>query len=313
MSTQSEIKRAIRQWIQEHYGLITRFEARNLGASDAFIRHMVASGEWVPVHHGVFRDVRIPRTYYQDVRAAVLATRGVGQVSHQSAAWLLRLWNNEPDAVALSIPRTTGRGLRLHGVTIHRSSDLHLSKSTMVRGLPATNALRTIVDLSNELAPKDLGPIVDTALRTRMVTVAGLHAELDRLGRHGRPGVGQLRRHLTDRGFVGEPAASALEARMRRLINAAGVPTPRVELHAGQGGEYRLDFAWVEIRFAVEVDGYVWHSSPEQVQHDIQRRNALQDQGWTLRIYTWHDVTQEPARVIHEIHANYFRLAGATA
>ena len=312
MPTSSDVQRKIREFLQDHYGLITRIEARQLGASDDYIRHKLASGAWVAVHRGVLRDTHFPRSYYQDVRAAVLACERVGRVSHQSAGWLLDLMEDEPDSVVLSIPIASRRGLRLQGVTIHRSSDLHLSEPTTVRGLPVTNALRTIVDLASVLAPNELQKVVDTALRRKTVTVAGLEAELDRLRRRGRPGIGTLRRHLLDRGFIGTPPASALESLMRQLIVAAGLPMPRVEVHVGPDGEYRLDFAWVEIRFAVEVDGYMWHFTPEHMQHDTARRNTLQDQGWSIRVYTWRDLTQSPERVTREIRDNYYRLAAAT-
>ena len=57
----------------------------------------------------------------------------------------------------------------------------------------------------------------------------------------------------------------------------------------------------------IEVDGYAYHSSPEQLQRDNARRNALEVEGWQFLVYTWLDVTREPRRVAAEIAAFYGR------
>ncbi len=123
--------------------------------------------------------------------------------------------------------------------------------------------------------------------------------------------MGVLRHHLLDRGFIGTPPASVLEAKARRLILTLNLPVPAVELVVGDHGEYRLDIAWREIHLAIEVDGYVWHFSPAHLQRDANRRNRLQQAGWTVLVYTWRDVTAEPARMAREITAAYRRAAAA--
>lgn len=95
---------------------------------------------------------------------------------------------------------------------------------------------------------------------------------------------------------------------MQRLFKRSGLPAPTPEFTT-EGGLYRLDFAYPAIRFAIEVDGYTWHHSPEQVARDQTRRNRLRSQGWTILEYNWQTVTKEPDRVIAEIRETYFRLA----
>lgn len=74
------------------------------------------------------------------------------------------------------------------------------------------------------------------------------------------------------------------------------------------GGRYRLDYAWPEVGLALEVDGYVWHSSAEQLNHDHDRRNRLATH-WTFLIFTWVQVLHEPEEVIHRIATIYRDLA----
>jgi len=309
VETRANLNRKVRQWIRDHFGIISRWEALRLGASSEYIRGKLASGDWVVMFRGVYRDAAALYTPMQDVRAAYVATRGVGVVSHRSAGWMWGMVEQVPATVEISIPRHESRGRRLEGVTVHRSTDLDAVRGAVNRnGMLVTNPLRTIVDLASVLPPGLLTDAVDVALAKRQVTVEGLTAEIDRLSQHGRRGVGPLRRHLDDRGFVGAPSASVLESRTRRMVNATNLPVPRVEHRAGENGEYRLDLAWDEIRFGVEVDGYLWHFNPEHQQRDLRRRAALQDQGWTLRIYTWRDISDEPARVAREIVMTYDKL-----
>jgi very-short-patch-repair endonuclease len=139
----------------------------------------------------------------------------------------------------------------------------------------------------------------------------GLAAELQRIGRRGRPGVAPLRRLLCDRGLVGAPHPSVLESKLLRLFRANRLPTPAVELVTGLDGEYRLDTAYVDLLLAIEVDGYAWHFTPEHHRRDLARRNRLQAEGWRILVYTWRDVVGDGARVAAEIAALYAALTVA--
>jgi hypothetical protein len=192
---------------------------------------------------------------------------------------------------------------------LHRSRDLDVSTAVHRNGMRVTNPARTLVDVAGTVGPGQLTEAVDNALALKLVTTAGLQAEIDRLSRAGRPGVAVLRRHLVDRGYVGAPEPSVLEARTRRLILRAGLPIPVVEYRAGADGQYRLDFAWVELLLAIEVDGYAWHFSVDQKRHDDARRNRLQAAGWRVLVYSWTQIIREPASVVEDIRANYSQLA----
>ena len=270
------------------------------------IRSKVASGDWVRLYPGVYRDASFPRTGYQDLRAACVATR-VAVASHISAGWLWGLFPVAPTPPELSVRPGTGAS-RLRGVTIHRANNLGFDEVSLWKGIPTTKPLRTIVDLAGTATPAELAVAIDTALATKLVTVAGITAELERLRRRGRHGVGPLERHLRDRGFIGAPTPSVLESKMQRIIVLTRLPLPAVELTAGENGQYRLDFAWLSIMLCVEVDGYVWHSSPEQKQRDDARRNRLQRDGWTVIVYNWRDVFHEPGRLQSEITDTYHQL-----
>jgi very-short-patch-repair endonuclease len=51
----------------------------------------------------------------------------------------------------------------------------------------------------------------------------------------------------------------------------------------------------------IEVDGFGAHGTPEQLQSDLRRQNALLELGWQIRRFTATEIRDEPDRVRHEI------------
>jgi very-short-patch-repair endonuclease len=96
---------------------------------------------------------------------------------------------------------------------------------------------------------------------------------------------------------------------MARLLHRSGAPRLKAECKWGPDSKYRLDFADPERRLLIEVDGYAWHSTPDQMRRDLRRRNELNRAGWTILVYTWKDVTGEEERVIQEIADSYTKRA----
>ena len=310
MTTQREIESELRRWLRAHYGVIGYRQALALGASERLIRRKVARGEWELVFRGVYRDTAIPPTHYQALEAAIVASGHCAVASHRSAAWIWELIPEPPRQPELTVPRGK-RDVRLAGVVIHTSTDLNVSKPSERHHIPVTNPLRTLVDLAGCVTPAELTEAVDKGVARRLVTPAGLEAELRRLARPGRLGIEALRRHLLERGFIGEPAPSVLESKMRRIIVSLGLPLPAVEVRVGQGGRYRLDVAWAKIFLAVEVDGFTYHSSPESKRYDEERRGVLRRQGWHIEVFDWRQVCREPHKVAIQIAAIYAERTAA--
>jgi hypothetical protein len=312
MEDRKQVEGALREWLRGHHGVIGRSEALQLGATDGIIRSKLDRGEWERVHFGVYRDAAAPSTHYQELRAAYVATAGHASASHASAAWLWGLLAHPPARPELTVLAPAQHGRRLDGLRVHRSGDLDWSPTVTRHTIAVTDPLRTLVDLGSSVSRRDLADAVDKAVASGLVGVNGLLAELSRLGRSGRSGPASLRRLLADRGFVGVPRPSVLETKMAGLVIGMHLPPPELEVRAGENGEYRLDYAYRPIKLAVEVDGYVWHWSPEHLQRDHFRRNQLQRNGWVVLVYTWRDVVNESSRVGREIADTYRRLAAPT-
>jgi len=66
-------------------------------------------------------------------------------------------------------------------------------------------------------------------------------------------------------------------------------------------GQYRLDFGLVRHRFgrpavklAIEIDGWLYHSTPEQKERDRKRQEYCEARGWQFIRFTGSEVYRDP-------------------
>ena len=88
------------------------------------------------------------------------------------------------------------------------------------------------------------------------------------------------------------------------------VPIPQFRIVNFAGDEiYRLDFAWPELRVAVEYDGYAAHEGRQE--QDEAREADLRRRGWIVIRADASDL-KDPRRLIAEVRAA-FRVRGLAA
>jgi hypothetical protein len=301
--------RRIDQRLQTQDGLIGRGDALALGLTVAQIHGLLEKGIWLRDHQDVYRAAAAPRTDRQALRSAFMAAGKAAVASHRSAAWLWGLMDRAPDRPEITVP--TSWAPHLNGVNVHRSRDLDRARKVTRGGIPVTDAARTLVDLGAVVSQPVLADLLDRGLALRLVTLRSVQAELGRFSRPGRRGPGPLRDLMAARGMTGAPHPSVLESKMHRIFIDYRLPLPDVQVEVGPDGEYRLDFAYPALKLAIEVDGYVWHFTPEQQRRDNERRNQLHAAGWRYLVFTWIDVTRHPDRVAAQIHEILHSLGAA--
>ncbi|HET9077749.1 MAG TPA: hypothetical protein VFN68_12525 [Acidimicrobiales bacterium] len=291
------VRRQVNLRFRRQYGVMSRPELRAIGVTPSMEAARVRSGEWERPTPRVVRLAGSPASPHQDLMIAVLESGPLAVASHQSAAWLWDLVR-PPDRHAVSI------GYRGHGrpgpFVVHRLRGP--APSISFHGpIPSTNPLRTLVDLAGESDRDQLDDAIDRAVARRLVTVEGLKAELGRVGRNGRKGAGAMRAALRRRSLLAGPSPSVLESRYLRLMKQGGLEPMAVEVEAGPDGEYRID-SLLDPLVAVEVDGHIHHSTPEQKAYDEHRRGQIRLSGVFLLVYDWVAITRDGRRVLAECH-----------
>ena len=194
---------------------------------------------------------------------------------------------------------------------VHRPVD-YPAHVVAVRHIPCTNPLRTLVDLAAACREDELDDAVDRALAQRLLTVGAIEAEVHRLGRPGRTGVGRMRGALRRRGLTGAPHPSVLESRTLRLLRRFGIQPLATEVRVGPDGRYRVDIVLAP-GVIMEVDGFAYHFDPEQLAEDKRRRTQIRLSGTTVLEYTWRDIVHDPRRVISEVRQALANAAAAAA
>ena len=268
------------------HGVIGRQDALADGLTRSQIRRRVQSGRWLEPMPGVYRHAAHPVTPEQQIMAAVLSAGPPAVASHQAAAylWGLLSWPEAGDRAAVTVPLPAHP--RSYGFDVHRVRHLDWARVQIWKGIECNDPIWTVLDLAGVVSGTVLDRAVDRGLAMRLFTIAGLQAEVVRRAGRGRAGVGRLRERLELRGLIGAPHPSVLESRAMRFLRRYRIPVIRSEVVVGDNGEYRVDFHLME-QVMWEVDGYAWHFSPEQMERDNARRDAIRLSGLDLYVDTW--------------------------
>ena len=297
---------------RRQHGVVSRSQVLAAGLSPSALDRAVVAGRLERVHQRAYRFAGAPRTWEQRLLAAVLGAGGEAVVSHRSAA---RLWGIGPDTDVVELSVRRRRLPRTAGAVVHRSLDLEQRWSTLHRGIPVTNPLRTLVDLGAVAPGWVVRDALEGALVSGLATVGAVEQAREALGRRGRSGAGVLGRILDDRALGGRPPDSLLEARLSSVLRRAHVPEPVFQHEVRHRGRFvaRVDFAYPDLLLAVEVDGLDAHGSATALQRDLTRQNALVGAGWTVLRFTWHDVVRRPETVVDAVVAARSRLFGTSS
>lgn len=194
---------------------------------------------------------------------------------------------------------------RSDGLVVHRRAGAPLDE---IDGRPATTAAWTAVEVARSLRRPRALATLDAALRTGTCDRRQLQATAAK--HSGRRGIVAVRDLV---GLADPLAESPMESEARLVMLDSCLPPPVLqhELIDRGGRIWRLDFAWPDHRFAVEYDGFDWHSNPDHLRHDRQKRAALNEAGWTLLAVVADDVRRRSQDMVRRIEFELHRSRAA--
>lgn len=243
---------------------------------------------WTRLHPGVYLVGGHRLTDEARVRAAWLWAGEDALVCGPAAAYWHGMLASAPEVVELTVPRPSKPraqpGIRIRRRDLSHVDQLGLRDSWLTG--PHLTALETVVALPEG------STFLDRALQRQVRFPAVYRAFCRNMGRHGSAAAGRLLVAAADR------ADSAAERLLVAILRQAGVPG-WVLGHPHEG--YRIDLAFPAAKVAVEVDGWAWHVDADRFRRDRRKGNMLVRGGWDLLRFTWHDLANEPARVLADI------------
>jgi very-short-patch-repair endonuclease len=295
----------LRAILGRQHGLVVFEQLVELGMSSQAVSRRRRSGELERVFPRVYRSPFVPPSVAQAAMAAVLWAGEGSVASHRTGAALWGIAGVEHGArVELWVPG--GRAPRNAAVVVHRGA-VTGNDRRLVDRVPVTSAARTIIDLAGCFEGEVLEAALEDVLHRGLTTPATIERRLVSLGGSGRAGARRLRRLLAQRDEA--PAGSRLEVRVWRLLRGAGLRPVRQYAVRCEGRRFRLDFAWPNLKVAVEAEGFVAHGGRVAHVADRRRLAALVAAGWSIVPVTWDDCTTEPAVFIERVRAALLRAA----
>jgi predicted transcriptional regulator of viral defense system len=299
-SSQESIDRDITRLAGRQYGLFSRTDVVRVGGTKAAIDWRIAIGRWERVKPHVYRLAGAAASWRQSLLAACMSWGDDASASHGAAAALFKLAAFKPVTIELIVPR--GRWRKEPGVIIHRTA-LSAVDRTIIAGIPVTTPARTLIDLASCASADAVEEALDDALRRKLVSLSRMRWRLDALTQRGRPGIVTMRRLLDAREPAKPVPQSVLETRMLRVLMRAGLPKPALQHEIRDRGRLVaiVDFAYPDVRLAIEADGYRWHTGRARWRTDLQRRNRMTALGWRIVHVTWDDLERAPDELLRLI------------
>lgn len=284
-------------------GVFTREDAHKAGVGKERLRRLVERGVAERVAPSVFRFTASSASWQQRVLAAVLDGGPHCLASHRTAAALHGFDGFRPDVIEVVLPMRIRH--RRRNVIVHHSRALTAPDRALVGPIPVTSRARTLIDLGAIASAETVEEAFDGAERNRLVKRGEVEGRYQTLRARGRNGIGAMTQVLDGRLAANRVPRSVLERRMMRLLSGARLPCPigSYRVRVSPTVEYELDFAYVECRLGLEVDGHGSHATRRERAADNLRANLLANCGWTLRRFTYEQVTHEPAMVAATIRA----------
>jgi len=273
---------------ERQHGVVSREQMRKLGYSDSAVDRATRAGRLHRIHRGVYAVGHVRLSPHGHCHAALLACGRRAMLSHDSAAWLWGLQATLASTVDVAIP---ARGHHKRGIRVHYLPRLVAEDIATSEGLPTTSASRTLLDRATSATHKAVERDLDRAERLGLLELAAIDELLMRAGKH--PGIAKLRAGAE---LHRDPAytRSWLERRFLQLVRKSGLPIPSTNVFIAG---FELDMYWERERFAVELDGYAFHSSRKSFESDRRRQEELKLAGIEMVRFTAQRVIDGPREV----------------
>jgi predicted transcriptional regulator of viral defense system len=281
----SEPRARLTRIAEQFHGVFTREDALTAGLSSDQLDGAVAAGQYERIYPSVYAVSGAPRTMRLFQRAACVWAGPDGSLSHRSALAEHGLIGFKPDAIEVT---TSAR--RCHGapIIVHRTNYLPPHHVVEREGLRLTDVERTLFDAGAVVPQHVVTRAVETAIRTGLTTRKRLLQRLIEHGGRGRRGCAKLRVALDDLHPQTAQTDTALETLMLRVVWNGRLPRPEVQYKIRcKGKRRRLDFAYPDIKWNIEGDGFDEHGRKISFDADRERDRELEAEGWLITRLTW--------------------------
>ena len=244
------------------------------------------------IFRGVYVDAGVPDAPLVRGQAALALFRSVPAfASHATAARIHGVPLPALPDEHVSVFRAADR-------RAHANVRVHVCPSAMlveVAGIKVSSYRQMFVELGTLLNLVDLVVVGDNLVRKGRISARAL---VDFCAASSHRGA---RRALLAASYVRSGVDSPMETRLRMLLVLAGFPEPEVnlKLRTEDGQPVRsYDLSYPAARVIVEYDGRHHVERVEQWEADLERREAIDDDGWRILVVTSAGIYRRPEETV---------------
>ncbi|MQA99402.1 MAG: DUF559 domain-containing protein [Actinobacteria bacterium] len=147
---------------------------------------------------------------------------------------------------------------------------------------------------------------LDRGLRTGKTSLSQLAKLVEEPWTRGRRGVRILGVAVQERTPGLGPTDSEMEELFARIVREFGLPCPQRQYPISvPDGVNVADFAYPQVRLAIECDSKAWHLHGDSFVEDRLDDAVLAVQGWQVLRFTWVPLRWKPAEVASTVRAVY--------
>lgn len=289
---------------RDTFGVVTPALAARAGLDRSTVRRRAVREGWARPHPGVLLLPGTPDTAEVARSAALHAVGAPASLSHDTAADQHGFGDRSSSTLHVTVPasrRPTPDGR----IEVHRSTTVLPADLRVVRGLPTLAVARTLRDLAPRRPDAALLDLMTVAEQRRLVTLDELVEQARR--RDNGAGMNRFRRAVAVR--ARDRTDSGLETDTVRACRRHGRPPHHgpYPVRCPDGRTVHLDIAWPAATFAIECDGYAFHSDPRAFERDRRRWQQVQEVGWTITWVTRQRLDTDLAGILAEVDAAHVR------
>lgn len=206
-----------------------------------------------------------------------------------------------------------GRDVRRTAVRVHTTIELPRIDQASVGEVPVTSAARTLIELARTVDVRRLTTALDSGLRDGRFSEDLLHRRIVALRSKGRYGIPMLLDVIAGLD-VTRGGHSWLEREYLRVTIGSGLPKPDTQqvLTRVRDKLVRVDFRYPGTNIIVEVLGYRFHRSADQLARDTARLNALVLEGFVPLQFTYEHLVSSRDWVVETVRSALSGLCVST-
>jgi very-short-patch-repair endonuclease len=287
----SQWKRAVDEYLSGHLGVVSATQLHMLGCPPRSLANMVEAQALISILPGVYRSAQWPHNREQTL-AAICARNPAAMLGFTTAGQLWAMRRMSDRQIHVLVPH--GHSPEIDGVVVHRCRRVDpVDVVERPDGIRLTSPPRTLFDSADLIGHEATTSVLEQLLNDGRVTFGTVADTLQRLYHPRRPGSATMLAVIRSRPEWRSALQSDLEVRVLAEISRQLLPEPETQYRVllPDNRLIVIDFAWPNIKLAVEVDHPTWHSGSRESHADKHRDRKLTAVGWTTTRITDIDVS----------------------